>query len=121
MTNRDWICDLCLAPYQKNIWTFYCTQCDFDACKKCMIKSRYVTKFSLLYKSKSQNNNIKHIIDYSHHHKLIYCITSRNLNGITTWRCNQCFKIFDNGEWSFYCSLCDFDLCYDCYQDNYMN
>ena len=30
-----WICNICDKKFNNDIWSFYCTQCDFDLCKKC--------------------------------------------------------------------------------------
>ncbi len=38
ITNRNWICDLCMESYPSFLPTFYCSKCDYDVCKKCMDK-----------------------------------------------------------------------------------
>ena len=30
-----WCCDVCHLDFDNDIWSFYCTQCDFDLCSKC--------------------------------------------------------------------------------------
>ena len=32
---NTWICDICDCKYKNGIWSFYCTQCDYDLCTKC--------------------------------------------------------------------------------------
>ena len=32
---NTWICDICDCKYKNDIWSFYCTQCDYDLCTKC--------------------------------------------------------------------------------------
>jgi hypothetical protein len=32
---NEWICDICKANFDNEIWSFYCTECDFDLCCKC--------------------------------------------------------------------------------------
>jgi len=32
---NTWICDICDGKYKNDIWSFYCTQCDYDLCSKC--------------------------------------------------------------------------------------
>jgi len=32
---NTWICDICECKYKNDIWSFYCTQCDYDLCSKC--------------------------------------------------------------------------------------
>ena len=60
-------------------------------------------------KFRSKYVDLKHI----HDHKLFYCLTSRFYFGETYWNCDSCGKKGNN--WAFYCSVCDFDLCMDCY------
>lgn len=114
LTNRDWICNLCMKSYPSFVPTFYCTKCDYDVCKKCMNKLSDEKKLPLFLAGGRENVNIKSIHDDSHEHPLIYCITSRGSNKITKWVCQKCSKIYKN-KWSFYCSICNYDLCYNCY------
>ncbi len=30
-----WFCDKCKGNFNEKIWTFYCTQCDYDLCSNC--------------------------------------------------------------------------------------
>ena len=30
-----WTCDKCGENFNENIWTFYCTKCDYDLCSNC--------------------------------------------------------------------------------------
>ena len=32
---NSWICDVCKLTFDNEVWSFYCTQCDFDLCCKC--------------------------------------------------------------------------------------
>ena len=32
---NTWRCDICNERFKNNIWSFYCTQCDFDLCCNC--------------------------------------------------------------------------------------
>jgi hypothetical protein len=32
---NSWICDICRLTFDNEVWSFYCTQCDFDLCCKC--------------------------------------------------------------------------------------
>ena len=45
----------------------------------------------------------------------MYCLTSREYFKETCWMCDSCGKIGNN--WDFYCSVCDFDLCMDCFNE----
>ena len=116
ITNRNWICNICRKTYDENIPTFYCTKCDFGACNKCMKKLSDEQKYPLNNDGDRKSYELKKInIDY-HKHPLFYCITSRNSNKKTNWTCNKCREDFDENEWSFYCSKCDYDICYNCYE-----
>ena len=110
VTNRDWICNLCRESFPNIIPTFYCTKCDFDVCRRCMEELCDEIKYPLIFKGKRISKNIKTIHDRRHHHPLIYCITSRDSERSTNWICNECFKHYNNSEWSFYCSLCDYEF-----------
>ena len=43
----------------------------------------------------------------THVHALTKCITPER----SGWRCDHCNKSFGNREYSFYCTICDFDYC----------
>ena len=118
ITNRDWICNLCRKKYNNNIPTYYCSKCDYDACERCMKKLSDEEKFKILPIDNKINNKLKRINILSHKHTLIYCSTSRGRNPFI-WRCNKCLKKYIGIEWSFYCSVCDYDLCYKCYKEYY--
>ena len=32
---KQWYCDNCKENFENNVWSFYCTKCDYDLCKKC--------------------------------------------------------------------------------------
>ena len=32
---KQWACDNCKSIFENNVWSFYCTKCDFDICAKC--------------------------------------------------------------------------------------
>ena len=43
-----------------------------------------------------------------HEHKLIYCLTSFN------WICNKCNNNYDSSKPTYFCSLCDYNMCDNC-------
>ena len=51
-----------------------------------------------------------------HEHQLVLCKTERILG--CGWYCNRCKKHYDKSEPSYYCTLCDFDICKDCIKEN---
>ena len=85
-TSRDdnnvtsWNCNLCRKNYGDKIWSFYCTQCDYDICLSCSRK--YLPDYDYI-------NKIGITID-NHPHSLVYMITNRD------WICNLCRKKYDN-------------------------
>ena len=32
---KQWFCNNCKTTYENDVWSFYCTKCDFDLCKIC--------------------------------------------------------------------------------------
>jgi hypothetical protein len=71
-------------------------------------------KFPFLFRGFRDDHNKNVIKSIYHKHPLIYCMTSRERK-LTSWTCNECYNIYEFYDWSFYCSLCDYDLCYNCY------
>ena len=117
ITNRNWKCNLCKVSYPKILPTYYCTYCEFDVCDACMEKLNDENKYPLIFiKGKKESENITKVTCSCHQHQLMYCLTSRCFEGLSSWYCNKCLKDYNNGEWSFYCSWCDYDLCCNCYK-----
>ena len=86
-----------------------------DACKNKDFEKYYLfykEKYENLKKEKNINDEIKspHYIKVSNH-KHPMEILRRYEN---CWFCNNCDKTFSEDTPSYYCSLCDFDLCVDC-------
>ena len=118
ITNKCWICNLCHKNFDESDPTFYCTKCDYNVCEKCLRKISDEPKYPLDEEGNRKNDTIETINFEGHKHPLMYCITSRAANKKTNWFCNECSNHFGSNEWSFYCSLCDYDLCYNCYLNN---
>ena len=117
ITNRDWVCNICRKSFDNDIPTYYCSKCDYDVCQNCMMNRSDEPKYPLYNEGDRESYKIKIINKDCHKHPLIYSITSRSAKKETTWICNECKKNYESNEWSFYCSFCDYDLCYDCYCD----
>ena len=32
---NSWVCNNCRSKFNNEVWSFYCTQCNFDICSKC--------------------------------------------------------------------------------------
>ena len=115
-TNANWTCQLCKNDFKSFLPTYYCTNCMFNVCGACMQNLNDENKYPLLFiQGKKESDEIKNVLSPCHHHQLMYCITSRCFEGLSSWYCNKCLKDYNNGEWSFYCSWCDYDLCYNCF------
>ena len=113
-TNRDFKCQICLKNYDRNQPTYYCSDCDYDVCVQCKNKLNSEQKYNIFYTERNRNCEFKIVSMKCHNHKLIYSLTQRN-NEPTLWICNNCSGHFGNRDWSFYCTRCDYDLCFDCY------
>ena len=87
-------------------------------CHKCRKLKNYERRKAIKQDITPDNEKFrkKYLITNLHEHKLIYCITSRNYFGESFWNCDICDQKGNN--WSFYCTICDFDLCFDCAQKN---
>ena len=62
---------------------------------------------SYLNDIKSSNKSLIYNTKF-HLHPLTLCVTDR------PWLCDNCRKSFSKKEKSYFCSLCDFDLCKNC-------
>ena len=72
--------------------------------------SSYITNtiHSGLFEDNELNNNNRK----EHEHQLVFCIT------IFNWRCEGCKRNLFGNNPRFYCSLCDFNLCLYCKDEN---
>ena len=119
----SWTCNLCKTNYNYGTSTFYCTYCDFDLCPNCL--GEYQLDQIIFYNPNSnKSNSIKNIQQNSnnfqwqkkfqkHNHNLTLI---QKVNKNETWICDNCSKKYGNKETSYYCSLCDYDLCKNCFE-----
>ena len=116
MANCNWNCDECYFKYCKNIPSMYCSVCNYNFCGECLIEKGYNRIISFPKDIVFSYKNVKDIIkkSESHEHQLVYCVTMRSTD-FNGWRCNVCRKVFSSEVWSFYCTLCDFDQCCECF------
>ena len=94
----NWICNICRISYGDKIWSFYCTNCDYDICLSC--SKKYIPDYEFI--------NKKGIKIDEHNDDLVYMITNRN------WKCKLCRKDFEKNTASYYCTYCDYDVCSEC-------
>ena len=114
ITNKNWNCNLCLEKYKNSEPTYYCTMCDYNICMNCMAKISDEQKYPFFSDGLCLDYEITTVNVKCHNHPLIYCITSRTRIP-TLWNCNLCKKSYGIECWSFFCSVCDYDICLECY------
>ena len=115
INNRNWSCNICYASFNSNTAKYYCSICDYNVCNNCKDKRNKEKK------NLSLNRNLKNYSEGNfvntkyHRHSLIYCNTSRN-EIETVWNCDVCGIKYGAQSWSFYCTKCDYDVCYNCFK-----
>ena len=120
-----WTCNKCSTCFSYDEPSFYCTFCDFDVCKKCLAEYRFneiniYDTSSNIYKSEQRISNGNYQWQKCspfHNHLLTFIERGNNCS----WICDKCSKNFKSKDPSFYCSLCDFDLCQKCFNNNNSN
>ena len=117
-----WHCNKCSNNFSYDTPSFYCTFCDFDLCHNCLgeyqlneIKINNSNNYKLIQQI-SNGNFPWQKKNYNHAH-LLTLIKRTNNN----WICDKCSQNFQKKEPSFYCSLCDFDICLNCNNQNNNN
>ena len=122
--STNWICNGCGSKYSYNVPTFYCTACDFDLCQRCLLClsafmiSIYNYNMSFLSES-TQFTNISHYRPDKHKHPLVKIIRDQTYAEIPL-SCNLCQKNMEKTEAFYYCSLCNYCKCYNCFTDNFV-
>ena len=116
LTNIDWKCNICNNQYKKDNMRYYCSLCDYSLCEECHYKRKYFMKKSFPKGVKPSNSSVNiHFFETDYHeHRLVFCRSSRHFAYFNGWYCNNCHKSYDNKDWSFYCTSCDYDMCCEC-------
>ena len=119
LTNNNWICNECKQRYDKSEGKYFCSLCSYNMCDNCIQNKKYFKIKSFPKNVVPSNKNVKNNIEESshHEHKLVYCRTIRSCRSCG-WTCNVCKKGYGIEDWSFYCTLCDFDQCPKCFGIN---
>ena len=123
--SQSWTCRKCGCNYTYNTPSFYCTACDFDLCQKCLIQ--YQLYQIELYDYKNNSNNFNDIMInpndpnlrsniHNHSMKLIQVI-NYNANKYNIC-CLKCKNKNNSGDNFFYCSLCNFFVCNNCFNNS---
>ena len=119
----SWFCNICKSKNNYDKSSFYCTFCDFDLCPKCL--GEYQLDQIKFYNSNlNESNNFKNLNQNPNnfnwqvkHKNHIHNLTlTQKLVKDSQWQCDKCSKIYSNNISSYYCSLCDYDLCKDCFE-----
>ena len=92
-----------------------------EECEKADFKQNYFNlkkKYELLKEEMHKKDEVKELKSVyfikSSVHKHPIEILRRFQN---KWFCDECQKFFQEGTPSYHCTLCDFDICYDCVKD----
>ena len=118
-----WQYDSCKSQYSYDVPTFFCTACDFDICQKCILSLGafwiiiYNYNLGNLSEAKIDEESsytMKHLNKKIHHHPTIKIIREPSYyeNKI---RCNLCLKEIQKDENFYFCSLCNYSVCINCY------
>ena len=118
-----WECDACKAQYSYDVPTFFCTACDFDICQKCILGLGafwiIIYNYNLGNLCETQINEEspyirKNLEKKIHHHPIIKIIREPSYYENKT-KCNLCFKDIQTDEEFYFCSLCNYCICLNCY------
>lgn len=123
---NNWTCNICYSNYEYNIPSFYCTLCDFDLCQNCLAKHK-LNEISLYdnsdlnnkYSQQGSTNQFKWQKKNPNHNHSLTMIKKRNKKN--SWKCNKCSQIFQNENSAYYCSLCDWYICQQCFNGSNQN
>jgi hypothetical protein len=115
-----WKCNCCGTDYSYNVPTFYCTACDYDLCQKCLLC--FFACQIVIYnytigniQSTQQCTNIQFLNQKIHQHPIMRILREPTYfeNKLS---CNFCGKYIQMPEQFYYCSLCNYCICLNCYQ-----
>ena len=116
LTKSDWTCNNCHKNYGSSQPTHFCSLCDYNMCDECIKKGGYERKISFPKIIIPPNESVKskYINSNYHEHRLVYCRHIYSFLKSTGWECNKCKKYNEKEIWSFYCTKCNLDFCFDC-------
>jgi hypothetical protein len=83
---------------------------NYDELNEKFLKLKNFINNEVNIKESIKNFSVKH---KSHIHPLMKVFTERN-----GWGCDKCKKVFKKNVASYYCTVCDFDLCSECIKNN---
>ena len=116
---QTWNCDNCYKGFNDSIPSYQCTLCNFDLCYYCakstVIEGTVLDEMIEFYLDKSKDIlNVPqcYVKSNLHEHPLEY------VKAFIPWICDNCKSHFKTDTPTFKCTLCNFDLCKDCYKNN---
>ena len=118
--NNCWSCNNCSTKYSFNVPTFFCTACDFDLCQKCLLSLNafmiaiYNYSKSNIYLSQ-QFDNANYYEPKLHNHPIVRILREPTFTEVYL-KCNMCLKDIQKDEEFYFCSLCNYCICINCYQ-----
>ena len=92
-------CAFCMKEFEDNNFIYCCSVCDYNIC--------------LLCKNIIENGKIWQFKTSWHIHPLTFCESPRITK---SYLCNHCGESYLKSDLSYYCTLCDFDICMKCYK-----
>ena len=127
-----WYCNHCNCKYYYSVPSFYCTACDYDMCQKCMFQhpvykiQRYIynQKEKFILKNVNMIKKYQYYIPNIHEH-IVTLIqmenykSNNNINNNYVMHCRICKGDIKIIESFYYCSLCNYYLCKNCFYNNY--
>jgi hypothetical protein len=115
LTNYDWKCDICKINYNKKEPTYFCSLCDYNMCDKCRKEKNYEHSSSFPEVIIPPDESIEKFIESPlHDHRLAYCRFNLTYVNLSDWKCSLCEAKYESDIWPFYCTKCNFKLCYIC-------
>ena len=114
-----------MANYSYNVPTFYCTACDFDLCQKCLLG---LNAFMIAIYNYSKSNiymnqqfkNVEYYKQNLHIHPIVRILREPTYTEVPL-KCNMCLIDIQRDEEFYFCSLCNYCICMNCYGMNNVN
>ena len=121
--NQFWTCGKCRCNYTYNTPSFYCTACDFDLCQKCLLN---YPLYQIQMYDYSLKENFNVFLNQNHsnykkdiHDHIMALVQIENYNNDTyTIHCRVRRCDIRNTESFYYCSLCNFYVCQNCFRNS---
>jgi thiol-disulfide isomerase/thioredoxin len=120
--SKGFNCDVCGQNNAGEVFNFNCFTCNYDLCENCY-KPENSSKVQEKIKSDSKisnSNSGKLFSNALHEHPLKYVTAEEKSNSayLNGFNCDEC-KIFNDGTVkNYFCGICGYDLCDNCYRSN---